>query len=40
MSTEYNAHAAAAEFGFNSVAAGYEIAEHGCRQGHGQFYTN
>jgi len=33
MSTKYNAHAAAAEFGFDSVAVGYEIAQHGWRQG-------
>src|SRR6266851_3050789 len=40
MSTEYNAHAAAAEFGFNSVAVGYEIAQHGWRPGPAQLYTN
>src|SRR5260370_30357145 len=39
-STEYNAHAAAAEFGFNSVAVGYEIAQHGWRPGPAQLYTN
>jgi hypothetical protein len=36
MSTEYNAHAAAAEFGFNSVAVGYEIAQHRWRPGPAQ----
>src|ERR1035441_7343761 len=33
MGTEYNAHAAAAELSFNSVAVGYEIAQHGWRKG-------
>ena len=40
MGTEYNAHAAAAELSFNSVAVGYEIAHHEWRKGQAQLYTN